>query len=79
MKFRIGEQKTNIIKESKYLGLILDDHLTFEKYMETTKLKLNKANVLLPKIRHHVTSKLLKTMYSVFFESHLPYGCQLWG
>ena len=47
--------------------------------MDTIKLKLNRANSLLAKLRYYVHSKLLKTIYSAIFESHLRYGCQLWG
>ena len=63
MNFRISGQKINIVKEAKYLGLKLDQHLTFKQHMHTIKLKLNKANGLLAKIRY-VNSKLLKTIYS---------------
>ena len=78
MNFRISGQKINIVKEAKYLGLKLDQHLTFKQHMDTIKLKLNRANSLLAKIRYHVDSKLLKTIYSAIFESHLQYSCQ-WG
>ena len=63
MNFRISGQKTNIVKEPRHLGLKLDQHLTFKQHMHTIKLKLNKANGLLAKIRY-VNSKLLKTIYS---------------
>ena len=79
MNFRISAQKINIVKEAKYLGLKLDQHLTFKQHMHTIKVKLNRANILLAKIRYHVDSKLLKTMYSAIFEFYLQYGCQLWG
>ena len=79
MNFRISGQKINIVKEAKYLGLKLDQHLTLKQHMHTIKLKLNRGNNLLAKIRYHVDSKLLKTIYSAIFESHLRYGCHLWG
>ena len=47
--------------------------------METVTFKLNKANTFLAKIRSHVDTKLLKTLYSAIFESHLRYGCQLYA
>ena len=34
--------------------------------------------VLLAKLRHHVNSGLLRTIYDAIFESNLWYGCQLW-
>ena len=47
--------------------------------MDTVKLKLNRENSLLAKLRHYVNPILLRTIYYVIFESHLQYGCQLWG
>ena len=71
MNFKINGQKINIIKEPKHLGLKLDQYLTFEQHMGTIKLKLKRANSLLVKMRYHVDSKLLKTLYSAIFESNL--------
>ena len=70
MNFKISGQKINIVKEAKYLGLKLDQHLTIKQHMDTIKLKINKANSLLGKIKYHVDSKLLKTIYPIF-ESYL--------
>ena len=67
------------MKETKYLGMIMDEHLTFKNHMDTVKLKLNRANGLLAKLRHYVNPALLRTIYYAIFEPHLRYGCQLWG
>ena len=44
MNFRTSGQKINIVKEAKYLGLVLDEHFTSKKHMETIELKHNRAN-----------------------------------
>ena len=31
------------------------------------------------KIRHYTSSKLLTTIYYAVFESHMRYGCHIWG
>ena len=67
MNFRISRQKINIVKEGKYLGLKLDQHLTFKQHMDTIKLKLARANGFLAKI----DSKLLKTIYSSIFQTQV--------
>ena len=67
------------MKETKYLGMVMDKHLTFKNHMDIVKLKLNKSNALLAKLRHYVNPILLRTIYCVIFESHLRYGFQLWG
>ena len=79
MNFRISGQKINIICKTKYLGLILDEHLTFKYHLENLKLKLNRANCLLSKIRYFVKFPLLRTIYYALFDTHLRYGCQIWG
>ena len=79
MNFRTSGQKINIVKEAKYLGIVRDEHLTFIKHMELLKKKLNRANGILAKIRFYVSPALLRTIYFAVFESHLRYGCQIWG
>ena len=79
MNFRISGQKINIICKTKYLGLILDEHLTFKYHLENLKLKLNRANCFLSKIRYFFKFLLLRTIYYALFDTHLRYGCQIWG
>ena len=79
MNFRISGQKVNMISQTRHLRLILDEHLTFKYYLQNLKLKLNRANFLLSKIRYYVKFPLLRTMYYALFDSHLRYGCQIWG
>ena len=71
MNFRISGQKINILKETKYLGMTMDEHLTFKNHMDTVKLKLNKENKLLAKLRHFVNPTLLRTIYYTIFEPNL--------
>ena len=77
INFQICGQKIKIMKETKYLGMVMDESLTFKNHMDTVKLKLNRVNGLLAKLRHYVNPILLRTIYYTIFESHLRYGCQL--
>ena len=67
------------MKKAKYLGMVMDEHMTFQNHMDPMKLKLNRANGLLTTLRHYVNPVLLRTIYYAIFEPHLRYGCQLWG
>ena len=78
MNFRMSEQKINMICQTKYLGLILDENLLFKYHFQSLKLKLNKANCLLSKVRYYVKLPLLRTIYYALFDSHPRYGCQIW-
>ena len=64
MNFQISGQK--ITKEAKYLGMVMNEHL-------------NQPNGLLAKLRHYVNPILLRKIHYAIFESHLRYGCELWG
>ena len=63
----------------KYLGLTMDEHLTFSTHINIMNAKLRRANNLLALSRHYLPSSLLKQIYYAQFHTHLSYGCQVWG
>ena len=66
-------------ENTKYLGVILDEHLNFKKQIETVKQKLARETGVLPKLRHDVPKKVLKLIYYAVFDSNIRYTCQIWG
>ena len=64
---------------TKYLWVILDEHLSFNEYMNTLKQKFNGANGILAKLIHCISADILKTIYYALFDSHMRYACQIWG
>ena len=79
LNFRITDQQIYISKQVKYLRLMLDESLIWLSHINMLKTKLRRANGLLVKLRHYTSSKLLTTIYNALFESHMRYGCQIWG
>ena len=79
MNFRISGQKITMLSKTKYVGLFLDENLSFKYYLDTIKLKLNRANCLLFKIRYYVRAPLLRAIYFAIFFPHFRYGCQICG
>ena len=63
----------------KYVGIIFDEHLTFQKHIKLLNARLKRTNNLLAISRHYVPKELLIQIYYGQFYSHLTYGCQLWG
>ena len=41
--------------------------------------KLNRKNSLPAKLRHQLSSSLLKTIYFILFDSHVRYASEVWG
>ena len=79
MNIALIGQKTEPKRRTKYLGVITDEHLSFNEYMNTLKQKLNRANGILAKLRYYVTADVLKTIYYAFFDPHMKYACHIWG
>ena len=79
MNFRVSWQKIHISTQTKYLGIILDEHLTWSQHIKQLKSKLSRANGLLAKVRYYTSENLLRTIYYALFKSHMRYGCQIWG
>ena len=76
------EINCEIIKEkttTKYLGVIVDKHLTWKHHLESIKTKLAKITGIIFKIRHYVPLPVLKHLYSSLFYPHLNYANLLWG
>ena len=79
LNFRISGQKINTVNKTKYLGIYLDQHLTWNFQLNQIKTKLSRSCGLLAKLRYHVKTELLRTVYFAIFDSILRYAVQVWG
>ena len=66
-------------KQIKYLGIFIDENLSWKYHINQLSTKLSRANGMLSKIRHFATPSLLKSIYHAIFASHMRYGCIVWG
>ena len=78
-KFKTDGKKFIPILSVKYLGVLLDEHMSWNQQIYQTKLKLNRAIGILSKLRSHTDLHILSTAYYSLFQSQLQYGVQLWG
>ena len=63
----------------KYLGLFLDEFLTWNSHFDQPATKLGRANGILAKLRYFVPAAILKTLYYALFHSYLSYANIVWG
>ena len=63
----------------KYFGVKIDKHFTWKLHIDGISAKLNKANVILSKIRHFDDQKALKAIYHAIFEWNLYYSSLVWA
>ena len=79
LNFWLSGQKIKPTNQVKYLGVILQEDLHWNKYLSNLGQKLSCSVGLLSKIRHYVPKHLLKTIYFSTFNSHLIYAYETWG
>ena len=79
LNFRASGQKIIPSMSMKYLGVVLNDSLSWDSHLNNLIPKLNRAIGLLAKLWHYTPKYLLKTIYYSLFNSHLIYASQIWG
>ena len=79
LNFRISGQKIIPVNSNKYLGIKLDENLTFSPHHKDLAITLSRSNGMLAKIRHFVNLETLINIYHAIFASHIRYACQVWG
>ena len=67
------------VTEIKFLGVILDEDLSWMPHIEYLVKKLKVSVGGLCRIRHVVPESLYESLYHTLFESHLCYGISVWG
>ena len=67
------------VHEVKYLGLIIDDRLKWDKQLMSVSRKLAMHNANLRRIRKFVPQNILIQTYKSTVEPIMNYGCTVWG
>lgn len=73
LNFRLSGQKLMTSTHAIYLGLTLDENLTWENHLHGLILKLSRSTGILAKLRHYLDYKTLISVYHALFESHVKY------
>ena len=80
-KFRLNINKRNIeqITEFRYLGVILDNKLSWKQHISFLQTKLSQASGMFYKNRTFLPLHALKLIYNSLVDSYLRCGIVAWG
>ena len=81
MKFHLT-LNNEILQEkdhTKYLGVIIDNNLTWKNHITQIKLQLSKGIGILYKLRQVVSQSVLRSLYFAFVQSNINYCLLNWG
>ena len=79
LKIKINGNRLYSSPSVKYLGIIIDENLSWKNHLNELTKKLSRANSMLCKVRHFVDKPTLRSIYFSIFSSHLTYGSLIWG
>ena len=74
-----GGTDIDLVNKVKYLGLHIDNSLTWKCQIENIKGKVSRAIGLLKYCKNFVSMETLKDIYRSIVEPHLNYCCSVWG
>ena len=76
---KLAEQALTRVDKVKFLGVMIDDKLTWEPQIEHLKDKLNWSINVIKRIMKFIPKSEYHTLYNALFKSHLSYCISCWG
>jgi len=76
---KIGKKHIAKVKYIKFLGVLLDEHLTWRYHISELSKKLARTCGILFKVKCLLPRSILIMLYNALFLSFLQYGIIVWG
>ena len=67
------------VEDSKFLGIVIDQHLTWKNHIDYITKKILRITGLLCRIRFYVNQTHLKMLYNSLIYPYLHYGNIVWA
>ena len=79
IKLKMAKEPLKREKVTKYLGVLIDDKLSWKHHIQSINTKLRKGIGILSNIKEYVTKGTLRTLYYSFIQPHLDYNILNWS
>ena len=76
---KFGKQHVTKANHVKFLGLLLDENLSWKHHLSELSKKLARTCGIFFKVRHLLPTDVLVSLYYSLFASFLQYGIVVWG
>ena len=75
----INNSELKKVTHTKFLGVIIDENLTWEQHIKALSKKLASCTGSLNRIIQFLPKNMYKELYYTLFQSYLAYGVTVWG
>ena len=79
LKLCINGTEIEQVSEFNFLGIMLDECLTWNSHIQRIASKISVVNGTLCRLKKFLPSEILKVIYNALIQPHLNYGILLWG
>ena len=79
LNIQINDTAVEEKDSTKYLGVYIDNKLSWKTHISITKTKLSRGIGMIAKTRYFVTDTVLRNLYYSFFLSHINYNLLNWS
>ena len=76
---KINDTAVDMVESTKFLGVVIDQHLNFQQHINYIKSKISRALGILYKARKIFGKQTLLTLYNSFVQPHFMYCIGVWG
>ena len=79
IKVSIGGVQITRVTEARFLGVIIDEKLTWGKHVNAVKAKMNRYVGIMYKLKRHLPITARLQIYQSFIQSHINFCSLVWG
>ena len=76
---KIENQVIKKVRNTKVLGVKLDENLSWEKHIDHISSKITSGIGAIMRIKDYVEQSTLVTVYNVLIQPYFDYCCEIWG
>ena len=79
LKLSINDEDIQQVKNTTFLGIIIDECLTWSEHVTQVAKKITRVSGIIAKIRYFLNRNALKLVYYALVYPYLTYGNLIWG
>lgn len=79
IQLQIQGVNIEMVKENKFLGVIIDEKLNWKAHILHIQTKISKNLAVLNKVKHFIDEKALHILYCSLVSPYLTYCAEVWG
>ena len=79
INIRIGNENVKRVDSTKFLGIIIQENLSWKMHIDKICSKMMKAIGIMNRMKSFLPQNSLRMLYNTLVVPHMTYSCEVWG